>query len=79
MMNTVNPKNHAPTIRAVASEAGVSVATVSAVINQTRFVSAETARRVNEAINAAATAPTGSLAVSAPGRQKPSALSCPPY
>ncbi|MCZ2403574.1 LacI family DNA-binding transcriptional regulator [Paenarthrobacter sp. Z7-10] len=46
----MNRKNAAPTIRAVASEAGVSVATVSAVINQTRFVSAETARRVNEAI-----------------------------
>jgi len=50
MMTTVNRKNPAPTIRAVASEAGVSVATVSAVINQTRFVSAETARRVNDAV-----------------------------
>jgi len=50
MMTTVNEKKSAPTIRAVAVEAGVSVATVSAVINQTRFVSAETARRVNEAV-----------------------------
>lgn len=50
MMTTVNQKNAAPTIRAVAREAGVSVATVSAVINQTRFVSAETTRRVDEAV-----------------------------
>jgi len=50
MMTIMNGKNPVPTIRAVAVEAGVSVATVSAVINQTRFVSAETARRVNEAI-----------------------------
>jgi LacI family transcriptional regulator len=50
MMTAVNRGKAAPTIRGVAQEAGVSVATVSAVINQTRFVSAETTRRVNEAI-----------------------------
>ena len=39
-----------PTIRQVAERAGVSPTTVSHVINQTRFVSAETQRRVQEAM-----------------------------
>jgi len=39
-----------PTIRSVAADADVSVATVSAVINGTRYVSQETARRVHDAI-----------------------------
>lgn len=40
------------TIRQVAAAAGVSIATVSAVINQTRFVSAEARQRVEDAISA---------------------------
>lgn len=40
------------TIRQVAARAGVSIATVSAVINGTRYVSDETAGRVNAAIEA---------------------------
>lgn len=43
-------KKPAPTIRSVAADAGVSVATVSAVINGTRYVSNETTRRVQSAI-----------------------------
>lgn len=43
-------RRQTPTIRSVAAEAGVSVATVSAVINGTRYVSQETSRRVHEAI-----------------------------
>lgn len=41
-----------PTIRQVAARSGVSIATVSAVINSTRYVSADTAARVNAAIAA---------------------------
>lgn len=41
----------APTIRSVAADAGVSVATVSAVLNGTRYVSEETTRRVQDAID----------------------------
>jgi LacI family transcriptional regulator len=42
--------NRRSTIRQVAAEAGVSIATVSAVVNRNRYVSAETASRVEEAI-----------------------------
>jgi len=43
-------KQHSPNIKDVAKKAGVSVATVSAVINRNRFVSDELTRRVLEAI-----------------------------
>lgn len=44
-------KHHRPTIKDVAQCAGVSVATVSAVINKNRFVSSELVEKVLKAIN----------------------------
>ena len=44
----------------VAKEAGVSTATVSHVINRTRFVSDETRKRVNDAIKELGYAPNAS-------------------
>ena len=40
-----------PSIKDVAREAGVSISTVSSVINQNKFVSEEREKRVREAIN----------------------------
>lgn len=48
----MSPKTQLPTIEDVARQAGVSIATVSRVLNSTAIVEASTARRVREAIAA---------------------------
>jgi LacI family transcriptional regulator len=52
MANPGKNKTRNPTVKDVAAAAGVSIATVSHVLNKTRFVSAETTARVENAVSA---------------------------
>ena len=65
------------TIRTVADLAGVSTATVSHVINETRVVSAPLTARVHDAMEQLTTTPTSSRAACAAAKPSPSACSCP--
>ncbi len=62
------PKKQQPTISDVAQKAGVSIATVSRVINGTTSVAAETEQRVRDAINELAFVPRAAARVLASNR-----------
>lgn len=62
------PKKQQPTISDVAQKAGVSIATVSRVINGTTSVAAETEQRVRDAINELAFVPRAAARVLASSR-----------
>ena len=65
------------TISDVAKLAGVSTATVSHTINNTRYVSGETKEKVYRAIAELGYTPDASARSSARGRKRSSALLCP--
>ena len=65
------------TISDVARLAGVSTATVSHTINNTRYVSAETKEKVYQAINELGYTPDASARSFRTGKRRLSALLCP--